>query len=1482
MGLNAHASGQAVAAGPNAYTGYRAIAVGQSATATGEGSVALGINSLANTTSSAAIGFSASATGTGSVAFGNGAHTNVDGLNAIAIGTGALSERTDGVALGTSAHTEFTGVAIGAQTYTDANGGIAIGTGATAKGYSNTYQNGMAVGAGSYAGGSSMALGAGASGAESNSIAIGQNSYAKYGNLAVGLNATATSANSVAIGASSSDGGRQNVVSMGGNGATRAVTNVTAGTQATDAANVGQLPGTISGNVVTMGNPLAPNAVAGAVTVTNVAAGTLSASSNDVVNGAQLFATNQAVTNTSAAVSNLSNGMNSGTVGLVQQTGGAPSSGAITVGAQTGGTSVDFTGTSGARTLSGVAAGTATTDAVNVGQLNAVAGTVSNSVQYDNAGHTAVTLGGTAAGAPVALTNVAAGALSASSTDAVNGGQLFTTNQAVANASSSITNLTNGINTGTAGLVQQTGGAPGNGPITVGAQTAGTSVDFTGTAGARTLSGVAAGIVATDAVNVSQLTAVAGTASNSVQYDNAGHTSVTLGGTSAAAPVVLANVAAGTLSASSDEAVNGSQLFTTNQAVANTSTAVTTLSTSISAGTVGLVQQTGGAPGNGPITVGAQTGGTSVEFTGTAGARTLSGVAAGTATTDAANVGQLNTVAGVAANSVQYDNAGHTSVTLGGATSTAPVALTNVAAGTLSTSSTDAVNGGQLFTTNQAVANTSTAVTNLKNGINAGTVGLVQQAGGAPSNGAITVGAQTGGTSVDFTGTAGARTLSGVAAGTAATDAANVGQLNTVAGVAVNSVQYDNAGHTSVTLGGSAAAAPVALTNVAAGTLSALSTDAVNGAQLFATNQAVANTSTAVTTLSTSINAGTVGLVQQTGGAPGNGPITVGAQTGGTSVDFTGTGGARTLSGVAAGTAATDAVNVSQLTAVAGTASNSVQYDNTGHTSVTLGGSAAAAPVALTNVAAGALTVSSSDAVNGAQLFSTNQAVANTSTSVTNLATSINAGTVGLVQQTGGAPGSGAITVGALTGGTSVNFAGTGGARTLSGVAAGTATTDAVNVGQLNTVAGAASNSVQYDNAGHTSVTLGGTAAAAPVALTNVAAGALSAASTDAVSGAQLYATNQALAGTTATVNTLSTGIATGTIGLVQQLGGAPGTGTITIGAATGGTAVDFSGTSGARQLKGVAAGTDATDAVNVSQLNATVSSATANAVVYDSAARSIVTLGGLGATVPVTLRNVAAGVLAGTSTDAVNGSQLYATNQAVAANTGAIDALSNSLTDVQRNMARNTAQLQPIVSADALKYFAASSTGAPASASGAETVAAGGNSLAAGTNSVAVGTGAQAIGSGALAIGANTSAKGSNSIALGQGSAVSADNTVSIGNSAMGLTRTLANVSAGVAPTDAVNVQQLNDSVAGVRSQVEHDHADANGGTASAVAIASLPQAPVPGRSVVSIGGGTYAGQSAVAVGMSTYAGRWILKASGSTNTRGTVAAGAGAAYVW
>ncbi len=100
------------------------------------------------------------------------------------------------------------------------------------------------------------------------------------------------------------------------------------------------------------------------------------------------------------------------------------------------------------------------------------------------------------------------------------------------------------------------------------------------------------------------------------------------------------------------------------------------------------------------------------------------------------------------------------------------------------------------------------------------------------------------------------------------------------------------------------------------------------------------------------------------------------------------------------------------------------------------------------------------------------------------------------------------------------------------------------------------------------------------------------------------------------------------------------------------GTSVDFTGTNSARTSSGVAAGTAATDAVNVSQLNAAISSATANAVVYDSSARTTVTLDGIGAATPILMQNLAAGTLSAASSDAVNGAQLFATNQAVAANT--------------------------------------------------------------------------------------------------------------------------------------------------------------------------------------------------------------------------------------
>lgn len=93
----------------------------------------------------------------------------------------------------------------------------------------------------------------------------------------------------------------------------------------------------------------------------------------------------------------------------------------------------------------------------------------------------------------------------------------------------------------------------------------------------------------------------------------------------------------------------------------------------------------------------------------------------------------VNNVAGVA---VKYDAAGGNKITLGatgGTGTTSPVKITNLTAGALTSTSTDAVNGSQLFTTNTNLTN----LTNLTNQVNSSSLGLVQQ---VSSGQALTVG----------------------------------------------------------------------------------------------------------------------------------------------------------------------------------------------------------------------------------------------------------------------------------------------------------------------------------------------------------------------------------------------------------------------------------------------------------------------------------------------------------------------------------------------------------------------------------------------------------------------------------------------------------------------------------------------------------------------------------------------------------------------
>ncbi|MEJ8795605.1 YadA family autotransporter adhesin [Trinickia caryophylli] len=119
-------------------------------------------------------------------------------------------------------------------------------------------------------------------------------------------------------------------------------------------------------------------------------------------------------------------------------------------------------------------------------------------------------------------------------------------------------------------------------------------------------------------------------------------------------------------------------------------------------------------------------------------------------------------------------------------------------------------------------------------------------------------------------------------------------------------------------------------------------------------------------------------------------------------------------------------------------------------------------------------------------------------------------------------------------------------------------------------------------------------------------------------------------------------------------------------------------------------------------------------------------------------------------------------------------------------------------------------------------------------------------------------------------------------------------NVVDGVQNTDAANVGQLNaavednlrkaksytdEQVGKLQSKIDTDRKDAFGGTASAIAIANLPQA-YPGESMISVAGGTFEGQSAAAIGVSTSTSKWSVKGSFAANSRGSYGGGVGAGY--
>ncbi|HBA7647948.1 YadA-like family protein [Escherichia coli] len=308
-----------IALGDNANASKEyAMALGASSKAGGADSLAFGRKSTANSTGSLAIGADSSSSNDNAIAIGN--KTQALGVNSMALGNASQASGESSIALGnTSEASEQNAIALGQGSIASKVNSIALGSNSLSSG-----ENAIALGEGSAAGGS-------------NSLAFGSQSRANGNDsVAIGVGAAAATDNSVAIGAGSTTDA-SNTVSVGNSATKRKIVNMAAGaisSTSTDAINGSQLytisdsvakrlgggatvgsDGTVtavsyalrSGTYNNVGdalsgidnNTLQWNKTAGAFSanhganatnkITNVAKGTVSATSTDVVNGSQLY-----------------------------------------------------------------------------------------------------------------------------------------------------------------------------------------------------------------------------------------------------------------------------------------------------------------------------------------------------------------------------------------------------------------------------------------------------------------------------------------------------------------------------------------------------------------------------------------------------------------------------------------------------------------------------------------------------------------------------------------------------------------------------------------------------------------------------------------------------------------------------------------------------------------------------------------------------------------------------------------------------------------------------------------------------------------------------------------------------------------------------------------------------------------------------------------------------------------------------------------
>ncbi len=430
-----------------------------------------------------------------------------------------------------------------------------------------------------------------------------------------------------------------------------------------------------------------------------------------------------------------------------------------------------------------------------------------------------------------------------------------------------------------------------------------------------------------------------------------------------------------------------------------------------------------------------------------------------------------------------------------------------------------------------------------------------------------------------------------------------------------------------------------------------------------------------------------------------------------------------------------------------------------------------------------------------------------------------------------------------------VSFGAPGMERQLTNIAPGTAPSDAATVGQVQgAVSAATADTVRYADGSHTVIALDG---ADGTGLTNLAAGTVAANSTDAVNGGQLFATNQQVAANTGAIVTLQ----------------------------------------------------------------ADLSALSFDAVKYDSPTFDSVTFAGAAGT---TLNNVAPGTLAPGSMQAVNGAQLYATNQQVAANTAAIGGLdarttqnSADIAAVDARVTQNSADISTIGAQVAQNTSDISSISTQVTQNAGDIAALDGRVT---NNSISIGQLSTSVTAIDARVTNNTTqiaavqAQVNNVPVKYVGDAdglptVGPTDTVAFTGATGGAVR-VSNVADATAGTDAVNLRQLQASLAQFQGGMTQVLSDANAytdtrfaqldfdlrdlkesafaGTAAAIALATVPQSMEAGKSMIGGAVGHYRGQTAFGFGVSTAGETVAFKASGTIdmNGKGSVAMGAGVSF--